>query len=198
MTTEPEHPLSDVDPIPQNDVGQAALQIVELIEHPPQKGFTGGQLMAFAGRGFEIQDHGGVSDHLDRTGVALPPTGPVDRRSPDLPATGQLQFPLSLLAEEPVRLVDEGAELQTIHLGQHSPQRGIGGHHGSARPKPLLGALVSSEEVNLVEALLAHGQGAYHQKEDAGDGDLRSLAGLEEMLGLETQVELVGAETGEV
>jgi hypothetical protein len=49
-----------------------------------------------------------------------------------------------------------------------------------------------------VEALLPQSQGTDHQEEDAGDGDLRTLAGFEEILGLQTQVELVGAETGEV
>jgi hypothetical protein len=49
-----------------------------------------------------------------------------------------------------------------------------------------------------MEALFPQGQTAHHQQEDPSDGDLGPLAGLEETLSFETQIELVGAETGEV
>jgi hypothetical protein len=94
--------------------------------------------------------------------------------------------------------VDEGSPFHAVHVRQDPPERGIGGDHGTTAAEPLLGALVAGEQVDLVEALLSEGERPHKQQEDAGDGDHRALAGLEETLGLEPQVELVGAETGEV
>jgi hypothetical protein len=57
---------------------------------------------------------------------------------------------------------------------------------------------VAGEQIDLVEALFPEGQGSHDEQEDAGDGDVGAPARLEETLGLETQVEFVGAETREV
>jgi hypothetical protein len=81
---------------------------------------------------------------------------------------------------------------------QDAPERGIGGDHGTSGAEPLLGSLVAGKQVDLMESLLTQSQRAHHQQEKAGDRDLRALAGLEETLGLHSQVELVGAEAGKV
>ena len=94
--------------------------------------------------------------------------------------------------------MNKAAQFRRVHLRKHPPQRGIGSDHRAARTQPPFGLFAAGEEVDLVEALLAQSQGTHHQKEDLGDRDLRPLARLEEVLGLCLQIELVGAETGEV
>jgi hypothetical protein len=88
--------------------------------------------------------------------------------------------------------------LGAVHPRQDAPERGIRGDHGAAGAKPFLGPFVAGEEIDLMKALLAQGQGSYDQQEEPGDGNLRSLSRFEERLGFQAQVELVGAETGEV